>query len=71
MLIKKNFKNQFESTYICDRCGKKVDVKHKIGISTQRYLTNSKKYCDLCFNCFRALDRGIKKGKKNENRRTY
>lgn len=71
MLIKKDFKNQFESTYACDRCGKIVDVQHKVGIYLQRYLNNSRKYCDLCEKCFKALERGIKKGKKNENRGTY
>lgn len=65
MLINKSCQKGVKSIYKCDRCGEKVDVKHKIGISTQRYLTNSKKYCDLCEKCFRALDRGIKKGKKN------
>lgn len=69
MLIKKDFKNQFESTYVCDRCGKKVDVKNKIGLYKQEYLTNAKKYCDLCLNCFKSLERGIKNGKKN--RGTY
>lgn len=65
MLLKKDFQNQFKSTYKCDRCGQIVDVKHKIGIYTQKYLCNSKKYCDLCEKCFRALERGIKNGKKN------
>ena len=71
MLVKTDFKNQFRSTYVCDRCGKEMDVKHKIGLYKQEYLKNSKKYCDLCLKCFKALDRGIKKGKKNENRGTY
>ena len=62
MLLKVNLQNQNRSTYQCDRCGRVIDVKHKIGIFTQRYLSNSKKYCDLCFKCFRAMDRGIKKG---------
>ena len=64
MLVNKDLKNQFKSTYECDRCGKIVDVKHKIGLFKQEYLSNQKKYCDLCLKCFRALDRGIKKGKE-------
>lgn len=71
MLLKINIQNKNRSTYQCDRCGKVVDVKHKITIYSQKYLCNSKKYCDLCVKCFRALDRGIKKGKKNENREAY
>ena len=67
MLLKVDIKNKFKSMYECDRCGRIVDVKHKIGIYMQGYLSNSKKYCDLCEKCFRALDRGIKKGKKNGN----
>ena len=48
MLVNKDLKNQFKSTYECDRCGKIVDVKHKIGLFKQEYLSNQKKYCDLC-----------------------
>ena len=65
MLLKINIQNKNRSTYQCDRCGRVIDVKHKITIYSQKYLCNSKKYCDLCLSCFRALDRGIKKGKKN------
>lgn len=64
MLIKKDCKNQFKSSYVCDRCGVEVDVKHKIGLFKQEYLSNQKKYCDLCFDCFKAMERGIKNGKK-------
>lgn len=67
MLIKKDCKNQFKSNYVCDRCGAKVDVKHKIGIFTQKYLSNSKKYCDLCLRCYKSFCRSIEKGKKNGN----
>lgn len=68
MLIDKSCQKGVKSIYKCDRCGKKVDVKHKIGISTQRYLTNSKKYCDLCEKCFSSMDRGIfKKREESKN----
>lgn len=66
MLVKTDFKNQFRSTYVCDRCGKEMDVKHKIGLYKQEYLKNSKKYCDLCLKCFKALERGIKNGKAKD-----
>ena len=66
MLVKTDFKNQFKSTYVCDRCGKEMDVKHKIGLFKQGYLRNPKKYCDLCEKCFRALERGIKNGKSKD-----
>lgn len=62
MFLKIDKHIHYRSTYKCDRCGRIVDVKHKIGLYTQEYLSNSKKYCDLCEKCFRALDRGIKKG---------
>lgn len=65
MLLKVDIKNKFRSMYECDRCGRVVDVKHKITIYSQKYLCNSKKYCDLCLRCFSALERGLKKGKKN------
>lgn len=71
MLLKVNLQTNTKSTYECDRCGKIVDVKHKIGLFKQEYLSNQKKYCDLCLKCFTALDRGIKKGKKNGNRGAY
>lgn len=64
MLLKVNLQTNLKSMYKCDRCGSITDVKHKVGIYIQKHLSNSRKYCDLCEKCFRALDRGIKKGKK-------
>lgn len=67
MLVEKSCQKEVKSIYKCDRCGKSVDVKNKIGIYTQKHLSNSRKYCDLCLRCFRALERGIEKGKGNGN----
>ena len=67
LLVDKHNKNR--STYKCDRCGRIVDVKEKVGIFTQKYLQNYKKYCDLCLPCYKAFVRGIEKGAKNEQSR--
>lgn len=65
MLIDKSCQKGIKSIYKCDRCGTKTIKKHRIGVYIQNDTETPKKYCDLCEKCFRALDRGIKKGKKN------
>ena len=65
MLVNKDLKNQFKSTYECDRCGARMTTRERHILYHQTFTKSNKKYCDLCDKCFRALNRGIKKGKKN------
>lgn len=64
--IDENIHNK--STYKCDRCEKIITKKHRIGLYIQKDTETPKKYCDLCLRCFRALQRGIEKGKENETK---
>jgi hypothetical protein len=68
MLLKVNLQTNTKSMYECDRCGARMTTRERHTLFHQTFTKSSKKYCDLCEKCFRALDRGIKKGKKNENR---
>lgn len=67
MLVKTDYKNQFKSYYRCDRCGIELNTKERNVIYLQTFRQATKKYCDLCNKCFKALERGIKNGKKTNN----
>lgn len=66
MLVEKSTQKQWKSMYECDRCGLKTEKKDRVGIYIQRDTETPKKYSDLCIKCFKALNRGIKKGRTNE-----
>ena len=67
MIIDKSTHKNQKSKYICDRCGTIIEATERNSLYYQRMNTNPKKYCDLCDKCFRAFERGIKKGAKNAN----
>lgn len=71
MLLKVNLQTNTKSMYECDRCGARMTTRERHTLYHQTFTKSNKKYCDLCDKCFRALDRGIKKGKKNEDRGAY
>ena len=53
--------------YECDRCGKRLQSVEKVTIFVKKMKEEyQKKEFDLCKNCYDAMVRGIKKGKKNE-----
>ena len=66
MLLKVNLRSNLKSMYECDRCGARITTRERHTFYHQSFKESSKKYCDLCDKCYRALNRGIKKGKKNE-----
>ena len=69
MLIKREYPNKFKQDkckYKCDRCNVDITIKERYQTSIAKPNTSTrKKYADLCPRCMKALDRGIKKGKKN------
>ena len=52
--------------YNCDRCNKEISFKDNTLKQVYiKYKANkSKKLCDLCDRCYKALERGIYKNKK-------
>lgn len=66
MLLKVNLQTNLKSMYECDRCGARITTRERHTFYHQSFKEASKKYCDLCDKCYRALNRGLKKGKKNE-----
>ena len=66
MLLKVNLRSNLKSMYECDRCGARITTRERHTFYHQSFKESSKKYCDLCDKCYRALNRGLKKGKKNE-----
>lgn len=65
MLLKVNLQTNLKSMYECDRCEARMTTKERHLFYHDSFKTGKKKYCDLCEKCFRALDRGIKKGVRN------
>lgn len=52
--------------YKCDRCGKELSVTEKFTIFVKKPKEQSaKKIFDYCEKCYKAMERGTKKGKKN------
>ena len=62
MLLGRSFKEGAE--FVCDRCNKGMKSDDRYGIYIQEHKENLKKGWDLCGNSFRALKRGIAKGRK-------
>lgn len=49
--------------YKCDRCGAEISANDKKGIYISlTYIENPKKKWDLCPKCYKALERGIENG---------
>lgn len=70
MLLEKSSQKKVRSIYECDRCGRKVTKKQRIGLYIQKETETPRKYLDLCFRCFKALERGIEKGANNAGSKT-
>lgn len=70
MLVKQEYTNYFikgTSKYKCDRCKVNLTVKNRYQLAIAKPNTSTRfKYVDLCPRCMKALDRGIKKGIKDE-----
>lgn len=52
--------------YKCDRCGKLMIMKDRYLIKVSQTYDISHQKWDLCPRCYKALERGIEKGKKNK-----
>lgn len=70
MLVEKSCQKKVRSLYECDRCGKQVIKRQRIGLYIQKETETPRKYLDLCLKCFKSLERGIKKGANNANSKT-
>lgn len=70
MLLKVNLQSNLNSMYECDRCKALITTRERHTLYHQNYRIGKIKYCDLCETCFRAMDRGIKKGKKDARNKT-
>lgn len=65
MIVKKNCVNNKESRFQCDRCKTIMGNEIRVLIVTKEPKeVNPTKKWDLCIACYKALKRGIKKGKQ-------
>lgn len=58
-----------KSTYSCDRCKVPLTNETRNSLYKGGHYEAPKKKWDLCDRCYRALERAIAKGKKNEVQR--
>lgn len=63
MLVEKNVFNRSTSKYKCDRCKTPLAQFERNIIEVGEHGTVAKKKWDLCDSCYKALIRGIRKGK--------
>lgn len=62
MLVSLNRLNKKENVYVCDRCNKQLNNDERLIITV-----NYKKKWDFCNKCYKALERGIRKGGKTND----
>lgn len=62
MLIDRNTINGNLSMYECDRCKAKITRPETWTIKAGHGAENAKTICHLCDKCYKALERGLKKG---------
>lgn len=67
MLVKKNYSDQRESVYKCDRCKANLKYNAKASVYIGLPRRSAKIKWHLCKRCYMALCRGIEKGMKRDS----
>lgn len=64
MLVKGDNKDKEKSKYLCDRCNKELTSSERfiIYVENVKLRVKKKKY-DFCDRCYKALERGVEKGR--------